>query len=181
MTYDEYIRFLEFDIQRKEYLNQTFNFLPGYLPKYHNLTKFNWFEDVQELVTNQDEVEKSVKYSVDYMIHLLRYASGLREMIQDIADETLQLISDDIKAIDFENSVPLIVTILTLIFIPICVIFTLNITNSMMRYANVYDEKANNLKIEKANSDKLLSALLPPSIIYQMKRGKISNNLIANV
>ena len=92
-------------------------------------------------------------------------------MIQNIADETLQLISDDIGTIEFDNNIPLIVTILTLVFIPIVVIFTLNITKSMMRYANVYDDKAEKLKAEKANADKLLSALLPPSIIYEMKRG----------
>ena len=107
---------------------------------------------MQLIVTDQISIDQSLRNSVDFLIQLIRYADGIREMIQEIAEETLILVEEDIMMIDFENNVPLIIVILSLIFIPVCVMFTLNITHAMTRFTNMFDEKVERFRKEKANS-----------------------------
>ena len=50
-----------------------------------------------------------------------------------------------------QNILPMLFIILLLTFIPICIIFTLNITSSMMRYSKLYNEKAMKMQLYISN------------------------------
>ena len=56
-------------------------------------------------------------------------------------------------------------------FIPICVLLTLNITTSMTRFSQMYNSKVDIYKAEKRKTEKLLSSLLPTSVIRKLKKG----------
>ena len=58
-------------------------------------------------------------------------------------------------------------------FIPVCVILTLNITTSMTRFSTMYNSKVEVYKAEKRKTEKLLSSLLPTSVIRKLKKGWI--------
>lgn len=57
-------------------------------------------------------------------------------------------------------------------FIPICVLMTMNITTSMTRFSQMYNSKVDVYKAEKRKTEKLLSSLLPTSVIRKLKKGK---------
>ena len=50
---------------------------------------------------------------------------------------------------------------------------TLHTTTSMLKYSEIYNERVTNYKREKKKTEQLLTALLPRSIIHQLKRGQV--------
>ena len=56
-------------------------------------------------------------------------------------------------------------------FIPICIFLTMNITTSMTRFSQMYNSKVDIYKAEKRKTEKLLSSLLPTSVIRKLKKG----------
>ena len=60
---------------RKEYLNQTFNFMPELRAGYDKAAKNQFYEEAQELVTHLGEY----KESADTIVASVRYFSQLEE------------------------------------------------------------------------------------------------------
>ena len=50
-------------------------------------------------------------------------------------------------------------------------LLTLNITTSMTRFSQMYNSKVDIYKAEKRKTEKLLSSLLPTSVIRKLKKG----------
>ena len=51
--------FIRFEMLRKEYLNQTFNFMPLLLEEYKMITKNNFFEEAQALITAKERYDRA--------------------------------------------------------------------------------------------------------------------------
>ena len=170
---EKYEYFLELDVLRREYLNQTFNFIPGLQEQYEKIIGQNTFEKTQNLIAEQASIDRELKVTVAYVIQFLRYANGVREIIIGIASKITTLVQSDMASLAQANILPLCLIILLATFTPICIIFTLNITSSMTRYSRLYNEKVDVYNLEKRKTEKLLGSLLPKSIIQKMKRGKI--------
>ena len=52
--------FIRFEMLRKEYLNQTFNFMPELRVGYDKAAKNQYYESAQTLVTNLAEYERQI-------------------------------------------------------------------------------------------------------------------------
>ena len=139
---DKFEQFLEFDILRREYLNQTFNFLPYIQLSYEDYTaKERTFDSDQDRIKAGKDFVRGVRRTVDYFFRFLKYSEKLREMIEGIADDITVFVTSEIERLETENILPLLFIVILILFVPICIIFTLNITSSMMRYSRLYNEK----------------------------------------
>ena len=170
---DRYEYFLEFDVLRREYLNQTFNFIPGLQEDYEGRTRGNTFELSQRLIAEQEVVDRELQKTIAYVIQFLKYANSVRDVIIGIASKITQYVQNDMANLRRANILPLCFIVVLVTFIPICVIFTLNITSSMTRYSRLYNEKVEVYNVEKKKTENLLGSLLPRSIIKKMKKGQI--------
>ena len=165
--------FLKFDVLRREYLNQTLNFIPRLRNEYDALNDRNSFASSQNKIINRVVIDNDIRVMVQYFIRFLKYAKDLRELIKGVADTVKLFVKNDISRLKQENITPLLFMIILLCFIPICVIFTLNITSNRMRYSKLYSEKVVIYNNEQKKTEKLLESLLPNLIINQMKKGEV--------
>ena len=69
---EQYENFLDFNVLRREYLNQTFNFVPGLQVEYEDQLSKNLFETNQDNIANIDDIERSVSNSVEYLVNQIR-------------------------------------------------------------------------------------------------------------
>ena len=65
----------------------------------------------------------------------------MRQLIEGIANDINVFVNSEIDRLSAENILPLLFIVILILFVPICMIFTLNITSSMMRYSQLYNEK----------------------------------------
>ena len=140
---DKFEQFLEFDILRREYLNQTFSFLPYIQRTYEEYASRaeRTFDLDQDRLKTEADFERSIEATADYVFRFLKYSEKLREMIEGIADDITVFVTSEIDRLETENILPLLFIVILILFVPICIIFTLNITSSMMRYSRLYNEK----------------------------------------
>ena len=140
---DKFEQFLEFDILRREYLNQTFNFLPYIQRSYEEYASRSerTFDLDQDNLKTEADFERSIETTADYVFRFLKYSEKLREMIEGIANDITVFVDSEIDRLESENILPLLFLVMLILFVPICIIFTLNITSSMMRYSRLYNEK----------------------------------------
>ena len=139
---DKFEQFLEFDVLRREYLNQTFNFLPYIQVFYEEYTaKERTFDMDQDRIKEGLEFKREIKRTADYFFRFLKYSEKLREIIEGIADDITVFVTSEIDRLTSENILPMLFIVILILFVPICIIFTLNITSSMMRYSRLYNEK----------------------------------------
>ena len=168
----QYENFLKFNSLRKEYLNQTFNFVPQLQVKYEDLIQRNTFESIQDTIASQSDIERELTRSVGYLVQFLRYSDSLRKIVQNIASRISVLVQGDIQKTSSANIAPLTMIIVLFIFVPVCITFTLHITTSMNRIAREFDHKAEIYKSEKKKTEKLLESLLPNQVIIQIQKGE---------
>ena len=173
LTPEKYETFTQNDVLRREYLNQTFNFIPSLATQYKDLLAKNSFDTTQAKIIGYEEIDRTLENSVAYFIELLKYSKALKVMITGIGEQITDFVQRDIDRLTQANIMPLFFIIFLIAFIPVCVIFTLNITGSMMRYSRLYNEKVTVYQNEKKKTEKLLGSLLPKPIIKQMKKGGI--------
>ena len=138
---DKFEQFLEFDILRREYLNQTFSFLPYIQRTYEEYASRSerTFDLDQDRLKTEADFERNIETTADYVFRFLKYSEKLREMIEGIADDITVFVTSEIDRLETENILPLLFIVILILFVPICIIFTLNITSSMMRYSRLYN------------------------------------------
>jgi hypothetical protein len=173
LTKKKYENFLEFDALRREYLDQTTNFLPLIRDKFVVLNDGNNFNEAQDEVRNKVDQAKEIKIMVQYVFKFLKYTEKVRTMIQVIADQIRYFVNEDIERIRSENTWPLLYIVVLICFIPICVLFTVNINTAMTRYSSLYNEKVDTYNAEKRKTEKIIGSLLPSSIVREMKHGQV--------
>jgi hypothetical protein len=169
----KYENFLEFDILRREYLNQTTNFLPYIKNQFDILNDVNTFDEAQDQIKNKVKLSKDLKVMVQYFFKFLKYTDKVRTMIQGIADQIQFFVDENIERFQRQNIWPLFYIIVLICFIPVCIICTLNITSTMMSYSALYNQKVAGYKEERMKTEKIIGSLLPCSIIKDMKRGAV--------
>ena len=98
MKPDKFERFLQYDVLRRSYINQTFNFVPSLRKEYYALIKRNTFEVTQENISQRKEFEWGLKFTVTYLVQFLRYTNFQREMVQGIADKISSFVEGYEKA-----------------------------------------------------------------------------------
>ncbi len=79
--------FIRFEMLRKEYLNQTFNFLPALRVEYDKAAKNQYYEYAQDIVKNLEEYVRfndSVKATVDYFGQLLEYMTSTKAITDSL-------------------------------------------------------------------------------------------------
>ena len=139
---EKFEQFLEFDVLRREYLEQTFNFLPHIKKDYEEYTKTERTFDLdQDAIKVGVEFERGVLVTADYFFRFLKYTTKMRQLIEGIANDINVFVNSEIDRLTAENIFPLLFIVILILFVPICMIFTLNITSSMMRYSRLYNEK----------------------------------------
>ena len=150
---DKFEQFLEFDVLRREYLNQTFNFLPYIQVFYEEYTaKERTFDMDQDRIKEGTEFKRGIKRTADYFFRFLKYSEKLREIIEGIADDITVFVTSEIDRLTSENILPMLFIVILILFVPICIIFTLNITSSMMRYSRLYNEKVDTYRQEYSHT-----------------------------
>ncbi|XP_023333523.1 uncharacterized protein LOC111705255 isoform X2 [Eurytemora carolleeae] len=172
-TQNKFQGFLEYDMLRREYLNQTFNVIPSTREEYYRLIQGNTFPAIQASIAEKTILGKSLDIVVQYFVNFLNYSNDMRTIIKSIVDEIFQFVDYSSTRKGQERIFPLFLIIVLILFIPLCILFTLNITANMTRFSRIYNEKVDIFKAEKKKTEKLLSSLLPKTIIRQMKRGQV--------
>ncbi|XP_023345413.1 atrial natriuretic peptide receptor 1 [Eurytemora carolleeae] len=147
--------------------------MPSVRVQYNMMNNGSYFPIIQEKIMNREDFNKSLKQVIEYFSHFLKYTDNLRIIINSVTKDILDRVNSNSASLREENAVPLVLIILLTIFIPVCIWFTLNSTNSMMKYSRLYNERVMVFEAEKKKTEKLLSSLLPRSIIRQMKRGTV--------
>ena len=152
------------------------------------------FDITQVKIRNQEQISSNISVLIKYVVDFLEYQDKIRTLSENIA-MTIQLFVDSSKnSLQKANIVPLLFLIFLgefenfdtksnifrgiikyfstpASFIPICVLLTLNITTSMTRFSQMYNSKVDIYKAEKRKTEKLLSSLLPTSVIRKLKKG----------
>ena len=152
------------------------------------------FDITQVKIRNQEQISSNISVLIKYVVDFLEYQDKIRTLSENIA-MTIQLFVDSSKnSLQKANIVPLLFLIflgefenfdtksnifrgiikyfsIPASFIPICVLLTLNITTSMTRFSQMYNSKVDIYKAEKRKTEKLLSSLLPTSVIRKLKKG----------
>ena len=103
----------------------------------------NGFELSQTKILTNTGIDRGIETSVIYFVEFLKYSKILEKAIFDIG-ETIKLnVKADIDHLRFANILPLVFIIVLILFIPICISFTINITSGMMKFSKMYNEKVN--------------------------------------
>ena len=74
---EKFENFLEFDILRREYLNQTTNFLPYIQEEYEALNQRNSFDETQEQIRNREPLSRDIEVIVQYFFRFLVHCCTL--------------------------------------------------------------------------------------------------------
>ncbi len=91
---------------RKEYLNQTFNFLPRLREAYDKAAKNQYYEYAQDIVKNLEEYTRfndSVVATVDYFAQLLEYMTSTKGITDGLTKEIETFVSSELDRQDVDG------------------------------------------------------------------------------
>ena len=165
-------RFIKAEALRREYLNQTFNFLPYLKNNYTAIEDDVSFDIIQARIRGQYNASDEVEFLITYAVDFLEYQDNVRQLSEDIAESIGVFVQKSKRNLQKANIIPLIFLVILASFIPVCVLMTMNITTSMTRFSQMYNSKVDIYKAEKRKTEKLLSSLLPTSVIRKLKKGR---------
>ena len=151
------------------------------------------FDITQIRIRNHEEISQNITILIKYVVDFLEYQDNIRGLSENIALTVSEFVANSKNDLQRANIVPLLFLIflgiyLTLSlhfkpfviwkfiqasFIPICIFLTMNITTSMTRFSQMYNSKVDIYKAEKRKTEKLLSSLLPTSVIRKLKKGLV--------
>ena len=86
--------FIRFEMLRKEYLNQTFNFMPELRLGYAKAAKNQYYEQAQNLVTYLQDYQESndtVEAAVRYFSQLEEYIKSSKDLVDGLTKVTNHL------------------------------------------------------------------------------------------
>ncbi len=94
------LQLLRFEMLRKEYLNQTFNFMPTMREHYDKAAKNQYYEYAQDIVKNLEEYTRfndSVKATVDYFAQLLEYMTSTKRITDKLTTDIEHFVDTELK------------------------------------------------------------------------------------
>jgi len=168
--------FIRFEMLRKEYLNQTFNFLTELRVAYDAAAKNQYYEYAQEIVMNLEQYTRfddNVSATVDYFAQQQEYTASTKAIVDDLTDEIEAFVATELARFENHKTLPLILIFVLACFVPIVAYVTLQATVSMFKFSEIYDERVEVYRTEKRKTEKLLTDLLPRQIIHDMKKGRV--------
>ena len=131
--------------------------------------------------------------------HLFEYLSSTEAVVDRLTMAIEEFVAKELDVFEGKKSVPLSIFIALTLFVPVVIYITLHTTTSMLKvfqllfrphgttcvsmfipsmlkYSEIYNERVTNYKREKKKTEQLLTALLPRSIIHQLKRGQVCSH-----
>ena len=111
-----------------------------------------------------------------YYSNLFEYLSSTKAVVDMLTFKIEEFVAKELDEFEGKKSVPLFIFIALTLFIPVVIYITLHTTTSMLNYSEIYNERVTNYKEEKKKTEQLLTALLPRSIIHQLKKGQAREN-----
>ena len=130
------------------------------------------FDVIQARIREQSNASDEVEFLITYAVDFLEYQDNVRQLSEDIAESIGVFVESSKRKLQRANIIPLIFLVILASFIPVCVLMTMNITTSMTRFSQMYNSKVDIYKAEKRKTEKLLSSLLPTSVIRKLKKGR---------
>jgi class 3 adenylate cyclase len=109
---------------------------------------------------------------MDYFSHLFDYLSSTKSIVDHLTMSIEEFVAKELDMFQGKMKIPLSIFITLTVFIPVVIYITLHTTTSMMKYSEIYNERVVNFQREKKKTEQLLTALLPRSIIHQLKKGE---------
>jgi len=193
LTRRQHHSFVRYETLRKEYLNQTFNFMPELQKLYDENSRGQNYEEAQRQITEKEDYsqlgfDKSnteatwfddngnllpIAAAVDYFGQMLLYTKTVKDIVVMVSKDIEDFVELEQKRFKNMKQIPMILMIALAIFIPIVAYVTLQATSSMFRFSDLYDERVETYRKEKKKTEKLLTDLLPRSVIRKMKRGDV--------
>lgn len=104
---------------------------------------------------------------------MFEYLSSTEAVVDRLTMAIEEFVAKELDVFEGKKSVPLSIFIALTLFVPVVIYITLHTTTSMLKYSEIYNERVTNYKREKKKTEQLLTALLPRSIIHQLKRGQV--------
>lgn len=185
--------FVRYEMLRKEYLNQTFNFMSELQDIYDKHARGQNYEEAQRQITAREDYAQlgfdavntdaaffdskgkllPIAMAVDYFGQMLMYTRTVKAIVTLVSKDIEKFVQLELERFQAMRQLPLILVVGLSIFIPIVAYVTLQATTSMFKFSDLYDERVETYQKEKKKTEKLLTDLLPRSVIRKMKRGEI--------
>ena len=108
LTDGKFERFLKAESLRREYLNQTFNFLPYLRQNYTQIEDDVSFDITQAKVRIQTNYSDDIGFLIKYAVDFLEYQNNIRDLSEDIAESIAYFVESSKNNLQKSNIVPLI-------------------------------------------------------------------------
>lgn len=130
--------FIRFEMLRKEYLNQTFNFLPELRIAYDKASQDQYYEIAQEIVMNQKKYTRvdsnnSALTTIDYFAEWLDYTTSTKDIVDQLTHQIEEFVVKELGRFEGHKTLPLALIISLFLFIPVVAYVTLQATTSMFQ------------------------------------------------
>ncbi len=126
-----------FEILRKEYLNQAFNFLPDLREKYRKMMAGQRFEETQVVVKTQTQnattLADKVMATVLYFSQQQVYTITTRKLVDELTGSIEKFVRAELSRFEGHKTLPLVLVITLMMFVPVVAYVTLQATTSMFR------------------------------------------------
>ena len=153
--------FVRFEMLRREYLNQTFNFMPLVQEEYEMITDNGFFEEAQELITQKERYDRddlskyfnliqyqknflfcvldrtgeqnAVAATVDYFSQSLEYNTQVKKLVDNLAVDIEEFVQKELDRYNGHRTIPLSTIIVLGFMVPIIIYVTYLSTTSMFQ------------------------------------------------
>lgn len=150
--------FIRYEMLRKEYLSQTFNFMQDVRIAYEENAKeqviysvvtavfclinmhvsaIQFYEEAQVLVQRQLPYARypndSLRASVDYFSQLFENLSGTKGIVDKLASDIEVFVARELSRFEGHKTIPLSIIVSLILFVPIVAYVTLQATTSMFK------------------------------------------------
>lgn len=133
--------FIRFEMLRREYLNQTFNFMPLVQEEYDKVTSTMFFDKAQILITNKMDYNRPglnatagrVAKTIDYFSQSLEYTTTVKNIVDDMAEDIEVFVQTELERFNGHRTIPLAIIIVLGLMVPIIVYVTYLSTTSMFQ------------------------------------------------
>nr|XP_040578040.1 uncharacterized protein LOC121126774 isoform X2 [Lepeophtheirus salmonis] len=177
ITEDNYIQFIRHDTLSSEYLNKSQNFVKEVRQDLNELKQKGnsyktWEKSRLEVMHRLSRKQASPFEAFRYYQATYRYTEGLRLVLKNLRRKINKIVEKNLYSANKQQVFGIVVLVLVLIISPVIILLVRNATLTIQVFSLSLAKKAQELKLEKRKSDKLLYQMLPPTVAESLQAKK---------
>eukprot|EP00096_Caligus_rogercresseyi_P005649 TRINITY_DN21613_c0_g1_i1.p1 TRINITY_DN21613_c0_g1~~TRINITY_DN21613_c0_g1_i1.p1 ORF type:complete len:485 (-),score=145.48 TRINITY_DN21613_c0_g1_i1:104-1558(-) len=174
ITEDNYIQFIRHDTLSSEYLNKSQNFVKEVRQDLNELKQKGnsyrtWEKSRLEVMQRLSRKQASPFEAFRYYQATYRYTEGLRLVLKNLRRKINKIVEKNLYSANKQQVFGIVVLVLVLIISPVIILLVRNATLTIQVFSLSLAKKAQELKLEKSKSDKLLYQMLPPTVAESLQ------------